>query len=261
MGGESVAGEIAPRALYRIPTLGGPAQRILDDVTWVRVSPDGGRLAYVKMAEQANLTTRALCTASVDGTDERCLATRKAPERLAYVAWSPDGRRIATLASAQGDSSPSILIFGLATGRSRSLAAGTLRLWASGLAWLPDGFLVAGAGDGGRSAVNESQLWLVSDPEGQVRRVTHDLNTYSNFSVTADGRTIVANQDSHRANLWVVSSDAPGQSRAVTVNRRGIDGIRGLDWSRDGRRLAVSRGTTASDLVMITSEEKKQDEG
>ena len=229
-----VAGEIAPRALYRLPTLGGASHRILDGVTWVRVSPDGGRLAYVKIAQVQSTAAWTLCTARVDATDERCLATRKDPESLSHVAWSPDGNRIATLARAQGGSSPSILVFDLAGGSSRSISAGTLRLSTSGLAWLPDGFLVVAA-EGREGSTAESQLWLVSDADGHVRRVTHDLNAYYRVSVTADGRTIVASLVFDRANIWIVSSDDPRQPRAVTFSRQGGDGALGLDWTPDDR--------------------------
>ena len=249
-GSESVAGEIDPRALYRIPTLGGAAQRVLDNVTWVRVSPDGGRLAYVKMAQVESTMTWTLCTAHIDATDERCLATRKAPEGLSHVAWSPDGTSIATLAWAQGGLSSNILVFDVASGRSRSLAAGTLHLTPSALAWLPDGFLVVAAEDrAGRTA--EHQLWLVSDSAGHTRRVTHDLSTYYGFSVTADGRTIVASLIFERANIWVVSADDPRQPRAVTASRQGGDGAFGLDWTLNDRIVFATVAGASSGIWSV----------
>jgi hypothetical protein len=63
-----------------------------------------------------------------------------------------------------------ILLFDPDTGRSREFGAPTLRLSASDLVWLPDGFLVIGAEASSTGNMAESQLWMLPYPEGEPRR-------------------------------------------------------------------------------------------
>jgi len=81
-------------ALYQIPALGGAERRVLDDVVWVSVSPDGARLAVVR----SNVAAResSILVANPDGTGERRLVTRKRPDDYQNVSWAPDGRLVYT---------------------------------------------------------------------------------------------------------------------------------------------------------------------
>ena len=58
--------------------------------------------------------------------------------------------------------------------------------------WLPDGKnLIISA----REAKEPySQLWMMSCPEGEVRRLTNDLEAYFWISLSADGRMVVTRQ-------------------------------------------------------------------
>ncbi|MEJ7713470.1 MAG: hypothetical protein WKF84_27405 [Pyrinomonadaceae bacterium] len=66
------------------------------------------------------------------------------------------------------------------------------RIWLAveGIAWLPDssGLVMLGVDRVSR------QLWQLSYPEGEARRVTNDLNFYSGVSLNADASALVTVQ-------------------------------------------------------------------
>jgi Tol biopolymer transport system component len=86
----------AERRAIALPTTRQPA-----------LSPDGSRIAYVKgeEAEGGALHTKEVWVANADGTGAQ-LAYRLPGDAKAWVQgpiWSPDGRRLAFLASARGN--------------------------------------------------------------------------------------------------------------------------------------------------------------
>src|SRR4029434_4316874 len=81
------------------------------------------------------------------------------------------------------------------------------------LAWLPDGSgLVMTATEQSLS----SQLWRLSYPAGEARRITNDLNTYADLSLDADADSLVSIQSVGTPHLWVVSlSEDPARAERV----------------------------------------------
>lgn len=84
-------------SLYKIPVLGGAARKLIADVgSGVTFSPDGNRLAFVRDSSERNES--ALIVANEDGSGEKQFAVRRLPNGFESndVAWSPDGKSIAT---------------------------------------------------------------------------------------------------------------------------------------------------------------------
>ena len=50
-----------------------------------------------------------------------------------------------------------------------------------------------------------SQVDFVSYPDGEVRRITNDLNYYFGVSLTADDRTLATVQLNLAGNIWVAA--------------------------------------------------------
>lgn len=227
-----------PGSLVRLPMLGGAPTELQHDVdSPVGLAPDESKIAYVRgYPERRSI---ALLTANADGTGEAQLA--EIPYSISFFvapAWSPDGERIAWVASPpeQGGAAR------LATIRVRDGAVETLATPAwrqiGRLAWLPDGAgLVVTASED--EAPAGAQLWFVAYPSGETRRITNDLEDYRNVSMTADGRTLVAIQASQQASLWAVSPSAPQQASRITTSNS--DGLGGVVWMPDGRLVFTSR--------------------
>ncbi|HVG39128.1 MAG TPA: winged helix-turn-helix domain-containing protein, partial [Pyrinomonadaceae bacterium] len=82
------------RTLYRVPILGGPAQKILGDVqTAVSFSPDGTQFVFRRALDERRESV--LFIARADGGEEREIAAVKYPESFSDPSWSPDGQTIA----------------------------------------------------------------------------------------------------------------------------------------------------------------------
>ena len=247
------AGRGAADDLYRIPVLGGVAQRVVDNVWGApTLSPDGARIAFLR-EDDGQIS---VLTAAADGTDERRLVSRREPERLTQVAWSPDGQSIAFLVIRSNSGAPQptrMLVVDTRTGQEHDL--GLAPIWlgagAAGLTWLRNGrgFLVVGCEPNAR----ESQIWVIPYPPGEAQRITHDAMRYYVPTMTTDGRTIVATQRSLKVGVWTLSGDGR-DLKAVTSSSRGRDGIAGLDWTPDNRIVFASEPTAACDIWAVDAD-------
>jgi eukaryotic-like serine/threonine-protein kinase len=224
--------------LYQIPTLGGESRKVADRVdSPVAFSPEGKRLAFVR--DNPGSET-ALVVMEADATRERQLAARKIPDLFADsgVAWSPDGSSIAIGAYSGGECY--VITLQVADGSVKRVGS---KGWRHILrvAWLADssGF-VLGAQD---SANGPIQLWELSYPEGQARRITNDLNDYVDLDMTADSGALVTVLREVRSNLWLGSRSALSQARQISFGVATQEGLFGLAWTAEGR---IAYGSLAS---------------
>jgi dipeptidyl aminopeptidase/acylaminoacyl peptidase len=223
--------------MYRVPTLGGPPRKILDNVAYDPTFAPGGREVAIVRGEFRSLKS-SLVIASVDGSAaERTLAAADGLEgAITVVAWSPDGRRIAAAAYGKHGGRKlvdRVVIIDVATGAQSPLGSAN---WfsISGLEWLDDGsglIVAAREADSGTF-----QLWSMSYPDGLLRRITNDANSYGRISLSADAQTIAAVQVRYRSTLW--SAPAEGIEKATEIglgalNPRGY----GLVTTTDGSLL------------------------
>jgi Tol biopolymer transport system component len=145
------------------------------------------------------------------------------------VAWSPNGKTIATAVdnSEAGVDYASLFEVPVQGGAARSLTQKRW-YWVSDLAWVPDGRgLVFNTQD---KFNGPSQVWYVSYANGEVRRITRDLNYYAGSSVTADSRVVATVQIEFSSDVWVARLAASDSAKPITS-----DGHRGWPtWSPDG---------------------------
>ncbi len=239
--------------LYQVPVLGGTPRRILAGVTSpVTFSPDGKQLAFVRPSSSES----DLIVANVDGTGERKIATRRLPAYFSFgggAAWSPDGKTIVCGAGSYSGNLSATLVSVPAEGGPEKPITSQNWVSVSRVLWLGSGtgLIVA--------AVPElisagTQLWYVSYPGGEVRRVTNDLNAYgtSSLGLTADSRTLVTVQAEKSAQLWVVQpAEDVGKAKQVTNGR--FDGD-SLAWTADGKILYTAPQGEQSDIWSISSD-------
>jgi serine/threonine protein kinase/Tol biopolymer transport system component len=239
--------------LYQVPVFGGPPRRIMSGVTSpVTLSPDGKQIAFVRPASSES----DLVVANIDGTGERKIATRRLPAYFSFVggaAWSPDGKTIACGAgSYSGNTSATIVSVPAAGGAENPI---TTQNWVSvsRVLWLGDGsgLIVAAVPE---LISTGTQLWYVSFPGGEVRRVTNDLNAYgtSSLGLTADSKTLVTIQGDKSTQLWVVGS-GEDVSKAKQITNGKYDGET-LAWTSDGRILYTVPSGEQSDIWSINAD-------
>jgi serine/threonine protein kinase/Tol biopolymer transport system component len=219
--------------LYQVASLGGtPRQLIVDVDSPVSFSPDGKHIVFVRQASTAK--NSSLITANGDGTDEKRILVVQGPAYLSHdgPAWSPDGKRIAVGKSVKGDNQTFILET-VATDTGTETRVGS-RDWdfMRQLAWMPDSSAIIFGSAAEKSSFN-AQLWEVSYPGGEARRITNDLNNYVGTSITTDGSTLATVKQAFSGSLWVANfGSAAGFSapRQITSGISRADGLKGLTW-------------------------------
>jgi Tol biopolymer transport system component/DNA-binding winged helix-turn-helix (wHTH) protein len=242
-------------SLYRVPVLGGATQKILENLNGpVTFAPDGRRMAFVRGDFDHGMT---LFIAQADGDGgERQVASRKGPTIFGLPAWSPDGKTIACVYGSVehlNSSTPylGVTAFDAADGSERQV---TSERWVgiSQLAWLPDASgLVMNASE---QELSPSQIWQLSYPLGEARRVTNDLNTYYGASLTADASALVTVQTDRVPNVWVAPNGDAARARQITTGTGKFDGYYGVAWTPDGRIVYASVASGSWDIWVMNAD-------
>ncbi len=235
-----------PRTLYRIPTLGGVAEKISTNMDWCPTfSPDGGQMAFVRDSENQNESV--LMIANADGTNERRLAGRSYHEPYTYPAWSPDGQTIAASAGSVelGDSFRDVVTVNVADGAEKTLTTRKW-YWVSHLAWLADGSGLIMSANPEKSHVH-NQLWLLSYPNGEARQISNDANNYTYVSLAADSRTLLAAHTELLTHLWIAPEADAVRARRVSS---GLGSYKHIRWTPDGKLILSALGNKNIDIYL-----------
>jgi eukaryotic-like serine/threonine-protein kinase len=233
-------------ALYKLALLGGPSIKIkkgLDSA--ISFSPDGSRYTYTR--EYTNEGHSALMVASLEGSEETKLATRRMPEYFDFPAWSPDGKLIASVAASFRG--PHQIVFYSPDGESEIKQLDFSKPWGPimKLLWTKDGSsLFVDAKD---PLVGGSlQIWRLAYPSGKVQRITNDTSSYVRLSTTADSGTLVGVESSVTQSMWIGRKSQTGLATEVIST---LDGFSGISWMLDGRVVyAASSGANTELWVM-----------
>lgn len=237
--------------LYRVPVLGGTPQRVLEDVdSRISFSPDGKQFTFTRGAPSRGVSF--VMVANADGTAARELASLSGADQFLLYgpAWSPDGATI--LAPAQSLGGGPLNFVAAIDAASGSLTRLEGRwVFLGDIVWMPDGhsFAVPAAEFGSTGP----QIWQVSYPSAERRRVTNDLNNYLGLSVAADGRSLVTVQAENVSNIWIADASDIAGGRQITSGRR-ADGITGLRWTPDGRLVFGSLASNKPSIWIMNAD-------
>lgn len=235
--------------LYRLPLLGGTPVKLLERIdSAVTLSPDGRHLAFLR-ASYPTENESALIVANLDGSDERALAVKKKPERLAPVffatpSWSPDGKLIAASVATAGVSTfdgarSQVVAFPVNGGPEVNLTPDPW-LFSGQVEWLPDmsGLIVIAGENGGPGA----QVWFLSYPDGQKRRITNDLDQHRAIGMSADGKMFVNIVGTGAVTIWITPEGDASRAVQLPVGNIGSYSSLGnsLAWTADGRIIFAS---------------------
>jgi len=248
---------IPPPTMYTMPVLGGNARTLAafgghpvwsvqatTSMAIASLSPDEQRLAFTRGAGFDS----GLFIVNLDGSGERQLAARKFPDFFGRTAWSPDGKTIAYGAgSNRGGMSSGLAATPVEGGPEKRISS---RAWYTiqALFWLPDGHgLVATA----NAQWPLFQVWYVSYPGGQARRITNDLNSYSGLSLTGDASALVTVQNETTSHIWVVAPGDSGSAREISTGR--LDGLRYMAWAGNGNLYFEAPDSSQDTQIWITA--------
>lgn len=238
-------------AIFMVPALGGePRKLISDGYGPVTFSPDGSKIAFIRDETQ-------LMTSLRDGSSTELLAATAVGERWLHPAWSPDGTAIASVIFSSAGSEYRLVEVAIGLGTVKSVPDSHW-LSVSGLSWLADGSGLILSGRDFETML--SQIWFVSYPGGESRRLVNDLSNYQGLSVTPDGGKAVSVQQNLISNLWISSDSDSDSAQQITSEVGREQGLSGIAWAPDGRVVYTTRITGTQDLWIVNRDgsENKQ---
>ena len=241
--------------LYRIPTLGGTAQRLLNDVdSPLTFSPDGSHFAFVRLA----LGNNKLFTAAADGSELKEVAGAEIPEYLDRdgPSWAPNGKTIAATAEViTGNWHPELLEAPAGGGVFTRVKIPPDWFTINQVAWLPDGrSLLAVVQPSSLSSLQLGQIWRLAYPEGTAQRITNDLNDYSGISLSRDGKSFVTVEQQDSASIWIGNANDTTAMRQITPLNSNLYGRNGLAWTPDGKLVYQSAESGTYQLWMMNGD-------
>lgn len=248
--------------LYKIPSLGGTPNKIIEDVdSHITISPDGKHIAFIRNFPIEKESV--LMVANTDGSEIRKLKTRKAPENFASPdgpTWSPDGKTIACAIfnKVAQESYFQVAGFNIDNGVEALINAQKWH-WMGQIVWLEDGSgLIANAWDLSSKAISD-QIWYVPTPKGEARKITKDINNYSGLSLASNATSLVTVQSTRLSRIWILPN---GDSTKATAITSGIGDsyseFLGLAWTPDGRIMYGTQASGNTDIWVMDAEGKNQ---
>lgn len=250
--------------LHKLPVLGGVETALpVHADSLITFSPDGRQMAYMRVEPAGPGVVLNLLVANTDGTNEETIHTRKGDTMLyqgGAPSWSPDGKMIAFPIMADNSATPMQVIGINVADRKESTL--TSKKWRYGrdVAWLPDGDgFIINARDEASSPELSLQIWRVSYPGGETRRITNDLNNYVSVSISPQSNTLIAVDMTWTSGLSLASAENPSAAVQIThgtIDRR--DGYLGVAAGPEGRVIYVSDFNGNRDLWSVDADGTNQ---
>jgi len=226
--------------LYRAPVLGGNPQIVARDIdSNAGFSPDGKRIAYER-GNDPEVGKFQLLVANADGTGEKMIAGGPMASLHRYVAWSPDGKRLA-LTDVVGDAPGPIQLMEIASRKTRDFPAINGFVFLKSV-WLPDGRGLLVQYQDLNAGLNHNQIGFVSYPGGQFHALTKDTNSYESLSLSADAKTLATVQLKRVFTLYAIPAAGTRANSPTPVMPQQQKGSLSFTWAgNDGFYLAGDR--------------------
>lgn len=221
--------------LFKIPTAGGSAVKLVSGTNNFKVSPDDRWIVFTQiLGEPLRINLHII---GADGSGQRLLTVRGVPDTIFGMGWHPQGNKIAFTASITENNRPYSTLYEIGTDGSGEKRI-TAEQWygsSSMPVWTRDGnniiVSVIDKKDSGR------QLWQISYPEGIARKITNDLNDYGTPSLLDNDSTIAASVINNPANIFIFAGG--DRKRAKQINT-GNGNYNHVSFTPNGQLLYTS---------------------
>jgi DNA-binding winged helix-turn-helix (wHTH) protein/Tol biopolymer transport system component len=194
--------------IYRMPLLGGPPRKVIEASSGIRRAlADDQRILLHRFKDGGGIDV--ISVNALDGGDERLLATSDRASDYLGTRWSPDGSKLLFFRMEQRADGTfwSLNEMPAQGGPIKAiLPPAQRRIWF--VDWADQGRgIVMNATD---PVTKMPQLYYVSYPLGETRRITNDLVGYTTISV--GGETIMAGKVERQSKVWVTNWPAPNRA-------------------------------------------------
>lgn len=259
-----VMGGIA--SINKVSIFGGSPRTIVRDLlTDPLLSPDGSRLAFVRILPETGGQQLVVCSTE-NCADQKVVAERRKPEHFDLWnfrhSWSPDGTKILvgiysepTKKTPKG--SGQFVAVNIADG---SFEPVKLPKWNNFFQakWMPDGksimFLAR------EKANSPYQIWQVAYPTGEAGRITNDTHDYRYLSIAPDGEFLLTTQEKEIFNLYEFPLSDASKIEQLTSSSESKHGTEGVYYSPDGNEIVYSliESVGDSNIWAINAETKEK---
>lgn len=163
-----------------------------DSATGVAFSPEGKRVAVATMGGE-------LLIGDVATKTRLRKQTVAAGQRLICVAWSDDGKWLATDGESLKDHQESVTLWDAETGQERFRLPYRTR-WTNSLAFLPKSSILA-------VTTMAGEIHLYDIEQQKVRKTFRHSSAITGLSVSKDGKRIAISSDSGEARYWDITQE------------------------------------------------------
>lgn len=203
------------RNIYRVSIFGGVPAKVADETEgWISVSPDGGKISFVRCEHQDAEFCSLWIADALDGKNERKLVSRPRPFRIGANSFAPDGASI-TFAAGQSDTASNdfvLMQIDIQSGAERKLTTQKFFNIRS-LAWLPDrsGLLFVAS----QIPNKNYRIWHVAVETGEVQSLTKDSETYSVLSLDKAANRLISTQVKQDFHLFFYQTEKQNNPRVL----------------------------------------------
>ena len=169
---------------------------------------------------------------SVETGNEKTIVTGPITSVFRDATWSPDGKTILCVVNRPPHAISGLMSVDAGSGRQR-LVFSSDRYQLTQPVWLPDGRGLLVLFQEQLSSSERQQIAVVSYPDGKFRPITHDTNSYTDLSLSSDGRTLatILRQTRKRALVMPVQPGAHPRQLASSLP------VLSFSWSTGGQLL------------------------
>lgn len=198
--------------LFRILSRGGDARKLIENVSAAPAfSPDGRRMVFKRYDPNGH---GYLLTATALGTGAKIVAQSDAVNAFNNYQWAADGQSIDYVEGTRYPDGTSwstwtLPVAGGPARRVMKLPAKRLR----SVNWLNQSEILGLVADEDSGLF---QIWRLG-AAGLDRRLSYDINNYSQIDLTRDGQTLLANSLETRDSIWTVPAGGLGRTEPVRM--------------------------------------------
>lgn len=238
------ASHYLPSDVLKVSRFGGEARTVAENV-WssFSLSPDEQHIAFARSFPTEN--RQSLIVKNLESGTETEILKLDAPQEFnmrAYPAWSPDGSKLVAVITRQNQGFYKVVVIG-ADGTAAEDVFFKNFQELDQVVWLPKGNAWAASARDGKTY----QLWEISVPDWQIRRLTNDLTNYAAPFVSADGTKLLASQYNIFSNVWAFDAENTDVQKQLTFGTSSRDGYYGMDYCRNGEIIYASNEGETSD--------------